>query len=330
MGPSSAQATTPWVSPSALALFTVYATAAAAQSAGVTSDPYDPTKPLKGWVMPAGSQQPDADGDVTFTVFDPNAAVNAAAVKSAIAATQGAYGQLTTIKMPLAQALALNLPGAFYPPMPSPLPCSVDEYGPYGEIPQSPFEVSASVCLQADAQAMVNQIWAQCFPSQTPPPVTQAFVQGTSTVWWEFYAGELRRAWVFYIPGVSGGNPINCQAMITLANKWGVGAPVQWSLVSGALQCKFAQPPAVAPAGETTVLTPVRPLLPNEVLVYLPPALTMNPLFDQAGVWQVQRIDIAQPTVPPSTAQSNAAILKQITALEQQIAALQQQLAVAG
>ena len=103
--------------------------------------PFDATQPLKGWADPSPAGQP-------YLVFDSTAA---------------ATGYISQMTLTAAQASQLNLPGVYnYPAYVAP-PTDAVEVGPYGPIGTvSPDQV----CLQADAQAVANEI-APLYPGQT-------------------------------------------------------------------------------------------------------------------------------------------------------------------
>jgi len=255
---------------STLALFPVYASRAAYQQAtGQQAPPFDPSQPLKGWADPAPNGQP-------YLAFD---------------STAVATGYVRQMTLSTAQAAQLNLPGAYnYAPYVSP-PTDAVEVGPYGPIgPASPDQI----CLQADAQAIANQI-APLYQGQAV-----SVVQENGGLFHYVYGLDPRRDWYIQV----GNQAFNAQALIAALNGHGAGAPGHWGMASGGLNWISDPPVTVAPANAVTIPVPIRPLLPNEQIVHLP-----GSLFNQTGSWVVERTDVPQPS-PPETNDQQFADLK--------------------
>ena len=132
--PQPIQPNQPQYQISMLDLFPVYATRAAYQQAtGQQAPPFDATQPLKGWTDPSPSGQP-------YLVFD---------------STATAAGYIGQIALSAAQASQLNLPGVYnYAAYVAP-PTDAVEVGPYGPVGNASPDI---MCLQADAQAIANQL----------------------------------------------------------------------------------------------------------------------------------------------------------------------------
>jgi hypothetical protein len=275
--PQPTQPNQPQYQISTLDLFPVYATRAAYQQAtGQQALPFDPSQPLKGWADPAPNGQ-------RYLVFDSTAA---------------ATGYVRQITLTPAQAAQLNLPGIYnYPAYVAP-PTDAVEAGPSGPIgPASPDQI----CLQADAQAIANQI-APLYPGQT---IT--VVQENSGLFHYVYGLDPRRQWYIQV----GNQAFNAQALIEAQNGHGAGAPGHWALTSPGLNWVSDPPVTVAPANAVTIPVPIRPLLPNEQIVHLP-----GSLFNQAGSWVVQRTDLPQPSQPETTDQQFADLKAMLTAIQ--------------
>ena len=275
--PQPTQPNQPQYQISTLDLFPVYATRAAYQQAtGQQAPPFDPSRPLKGWADPAPNGQ-------RYLVFDSTAA---------------ATGYVRQITLTPAQAAQLNLPGIYnYPAYVAP-PTDAVEAGPSGPIgPASPDQI----CLQADAQAIANQI-APLYPGQT---IT--VVQENSGLFHYVYGLDPRRQWYIQV----GNQAFNAQALIEAQNGHGAGAPGHWALTSPGLNWVSDPPVTVAPANAVTIPVPIRPLLPNEQIVHLP-----GSLFNQAGSWVVQRTDLPQPSQPETTDQQFADLKAMLTAIQ--------------
>jgi len=275
--PQPTQPNQPQYQISLLDLFPVYASRAAYQQAtGQQAPPFDPSQPLKGWADPAPSGQP-------YLVFD---------------STATATGYVSQMTLPPAQAAQLNLPGVYnYPAYVSP-PTDAVEYGPSGPIgPASPDQV----CLQADAQAIANQI-APLYPGQIV-----SVVQENTGVYYYVYGVDPRRQWYIQV----GNQGFNAQALIEAQNGHGIGAPGYWSVTSAGLNWIYDPPVTVAPANAVTTPVPIRALLPNEQIVHLP-----GSLFNQAGSWVVERTDLPQPSQPETDDQQFADVKAMLTAIQ--------------
>jgi|HubBroStandDraft_1064217.scaffolds.fasta_scaffold00983_10 hypothetical protein len=265
--PQPIQPNQPQYQISTLDLFPVYTTRAAYQQAtGQQAPPFDPTQPLKGWTDPAPTGQP-------YLVFD---------------STAVASSYVSQIALTPAQAAQLNLPGVYnYPAYVSP-PTDAVEVGPYGPLgPASPDQV----CLQADAQAVANQI-APLYPGQTI-----SVVQENTGIFHYVYGLDPRRQWYIQI----GNAGMVAQALIEAQNDHGDGAPGHWVFASGGLNWIYDEPVTVAPANALTIPVPIRALLPNEQIVHLP-----GSLFNQSGSWVVERTDLPQPAQPETDDQQFA------------------------
>jgi hypothetical protein len=212
--------------------------------------------------------------------------------------TAAATGYVRQITLTPAQAAQLNLPGIYnYPAYVAP-PTDAVEAGPSGPIgPASPDQI----CLQADAQAIANQI-APLYPGQT---IT--VVQENSGLFHYVYGLDPRRQWYIQV----GNQAFNAQALIEAQNGHGAGAPGHWALTSPGLNWVSDPPVTVAPANAVTIPVPIRPLLPNEQIVHLP-----GSLFNQAGSWVVQRTDLPQPSQPETTDQQFADLKAMLTAIQ--------------
>ena len=262
---------------STLYLFPLYATRAAYQQAtGQQAPPFNAAAPIKGWTDPSPSGQP-------YNVFDPNAA---------------ATGYISQVTVPAAQAGSVNLPGVYnYPPYVAP-PTDAMQVGPLGTIgPASPDQV----CLQSDAQAIVNEI-APLYPGQT---IT--IVQEPPGVYHYVYGVDPRRQWILQI----GNTGMVAQTLIEAKNAHGAGAPGHWALTSVGLTWIYDTPVISAPANAVTLAVPVRALLPNEKIVKLP-----GTLFNQAGTWVVERTDLPQPQQPETTDQQFADVKAALAAIQ--------------
>jgi len=224
--------------------------------------------------------------------------------------TAVATGYVSRMTLTPAQAAQLNLPGAYnYPPYVSP-PTDAVEMGPYGPIGQASPD---QVCLQADAQAIANQI-APLYPGQTI-----SVVQENNGLFHYVYGLDPRRQWYIQI----GNQAFNAQALIEAQNSHGAGAPGHWALAPlpsspvTTPQLNWVQdaPVTAAPANAVTIPVPIRPLLPNEQIVRLP-----GSLFNQAGSWVVERTDLAQPgpggTQPETEDQQFADLKAMLTAIQ--------------
>jgi hypothetical protein len=262
---------------STLDLFPVYATRAAYQQATAQqAPPFDATQPLKGWADPAPTGQP-------YLVFD---------------STAIATGYISQITLPPAQAAQLNLSGVYTYPAYVSAPTDAQEVGPYGPIGAvSPNQV----CLQADAQTIANQI-APLYPGE---PLSG--VQENSGVFHYVYGLDPRRQWYIQI----GNAAILAQALIETQNDYGVGAPGNWVLTSGALNWVYDAPVTATPPNSVTVPVPIRPLLPNEEIVNLP-----GSLFTPTGTWVVERTDMPQPAQPETDDQQFADVKAMLTSIQ--------------
>jgi hypothetical protein len=275
--PQPAQPNQPQYQISTLDLFPVYATRAAYQQATAQqAPPFNPSQPLKGWADPAPNGQP-------YLVFD---------------STAGATGYVSQMTLATVQAAQLNLPGAYnYAPYVSP-PTDAVEVGPFGPIgPASPDQL----CLQADAQAIANQI-APLYPGQS---ITA--VQENTGLFHYVYGLDPRRQWYIQV----GNQAFNAQALIEAQNGHGIGAPGHWAVTSAGLNWISDQPVTVAPLNAVTIPVPIRPPLPNEQIVHLP-----GSLFNQAGSWVVERTDLPQPSQPETNDQQFADLKVMLTAIQ--------------
>lgn len=258
-------------------MFPVYATRAAYQQAtGNQAPPFDPSQPLKGWADPAPTGQ-------SYFVFD---------------STAVATGYVSRVTLTPAQAARVNLPGVYnYSAYVSP-PTDASEAGPCGPVgPASPDQV----CLQADAQTVANQI-APLYPGQAI-----SVVQANTGVFHYVYGMDPRRQWYIQV----GNQGFNAQTLIAARNSHGIGAPGHWSLTSAGLNWIYDTPVTAAPAGAATAPTPIRALLPNELIVHLP-----GSLFNQAGTWVVERTDLSQPAQLETTDQQFADVKAALAAIQ--------------
>jgi len=270
---------------SVLNLFPVYTSRAAYQQAtGQQAPPFDPSQPIKGWADPTPSGQ-------SYLVFD--------------SAAPGYFDQLT---VPPAQAARLNLPGVYtYPVYVSP-PTDAMMYGPSGPLgPASPDQV----CMQADAQAMANEI-APLYPGQTP-----IVAQENTGIYHYVYGVDPRRQWAIQI----GGNVWVAQTLIEAQASHGVGAPGHWAVTSTGLDWIYDPPVTTAPANATTLPVPMRPLLPNEQIVHLP-----GSLFNQTGSWVVERTDLPQPATAETNDQQFADIKTTLAGIQTALGAIRAKL----
>ena len=249
-----------------LYLFADYADRAAYLAAvGAQAPPFNPALPIKGWADPAPSGQP-------YEVFD---------------ATSPSTGYVVHIAVPASAAEVVNLPGSYNYPAYQEAPTDATIVGPYGDV--SPVEPN-TVCLQADAQAIANEI-APLFPGKAVTVVDGSFVGIFKTV----YGCDPRRQWIIEVGGASYSW---AQAWIEARNAHGVGAPGHWVLApipGDAMTTPFLQwiqDPQVtaAPPDAVTLPVPIRPLLPNEQFQLVQPS---NALFGTA-TWMVVRTDIQQ------------------------------------
>ena len=254
-----------------LYLFASYATRAAYVAAvGTQAPPFNPALPVKPWLDPAPSGQP-------YLVFDTTA------------------GKTLELPIPAAAAGAVNLPGTY-------------NYSTYGETPTDatldwPYGVAspidpATVCLEADAQAIANGI-AFLFPGKTVTVVDASSVG----VYYTVYHTDPRRQWGIEVNGASplgAGLVLYAKTLMLQQMAGGVNAPGHWvyAPVSGeqatTLYIQWVEDPQVtaAPAGALTIPVPIRPLLPTEEFELIPPP---DPLFGTA-TWMVVRTDM-QPAI---------------------------------
>jgi hypothetical protein len=209
-----------------------------------------------------------------------------------------ATGYISQITLPPAQAAQLNLSGVYIYPAYVSAPTDAQEVGPYGPIGAvSPNQV----CLQADAQTIANQI-APLYPGET-----LSVVQENSGVFHYVYGLDPRRQWYIQI----GNAAILAQALIETQNDYGVGAPGNWVLTSGALNWVYDAPVTATPPNSVTVPVPIRPLLPNEEIVNLP-----GSLFTPTGTWVVERTDMPQPAQPETDDQQFADVKAMLTSIQ--------------
>src|ERR1035438_1298903 len=149
------------LSTAALWLAPNYASRAAAVAAGLNVPAYNPSLPIKGWVLPAGGQ---------FAYFDP----------------QNAAGGYVSYLPPMsdAQAQALNLPGAAPVVAYVVAPCQISWAGGIAD-------VSGFVCNKADAlsvMAMIQPLY---------PGVSLSLIETDQGAYaFQYAAGETRREWV--------------------------------------------------------------------------------------------------------------------------------------
>jgi hypothetical protein len=277
--PQPIQPNQPQYQISMLDLFPVYATRAAYQQAtGQQAPPFDATQPLKGWTDPSPSGQP-------YLVFDSTAA---------------ATGYVGQIALSAAQASQLNLPGVYnYAAYVAP-PTDAVEVGPYGPVGNASPDI---MCLQADAQAIANQL-APLFPGQIP-----AVVLGNNAGVFHYeYGLDPRRNWYVQF----GNAAFAAQLLIEQQASHGIGAPGHWTLSAGGAVNWIYDPPVTVPAANAvTTPAPIRPLLPNEQIVHL-----AGSLFNAAGTWVVERTDLAQPAQPETDAQQFADLKAMLTAIQ--------------
>jgi hypothetical protein len=79
--------------------------------------------------------------------------------------------------------------------------------------------------------------------------------------------GETRRKWWLLVNNASIGY---AQQYIEDANKFGLGAPILWVMVSGEPQAEEIAQVQTAPAGAVVLPMPIRALLPGESIQPLP------------------------------------------------------------
>lgn len=223
-----------------LALFPVYASRAAAESAGLTVPAFNASLPIKPWVDPNGA----AGG--TYNVFD---------------STSPSTGYIVQLTVPKSSA-ALNLPGGDTYSAYVALPTDALEYSPFGLVgPVSP----DTVCLEADAQALATLFTA--LYGQTVSVVDHT----ASGVYRVVYGTDPRRQWGFQVAG--GPSFSYAQSFIEAQAMHGVGAPGHWALTSNngkpaTMIPTWIQdfPPTTPQPGELTAPTPIRALLPGEAI----------------------------------------------------------------
>lgn len=247
---------------------------AAAQAAALPVGPFDPTRPLKYWFDPNGGEM--------YNVFQ-----------------EDAPGYVGTMMVPSAQSSTLNIPGSFVYPAYAPAPCIVTMLGPYG--PTSTGDLSNSVCLQAYAQAILDEI-AFLYPGKT-----LKLQQGMTGIFQYLYP-DMRRQWD--IVDQDGAIVIsNVQALIALQNSGGMNAPGAWATtLSGGLPVWIVTPQVInPPAGAVILPVPIRALLPGEAIV----PVTNNPF--QAGSFEVVNGAIQIAAVKAAIAQETA-LLAQLEA----------------
>jgi hypothetical protein len=267
---------------SQLALFPDHTgtTLQAAQAAGLPVKPFNPNQAIQAWFDPA-----PADG--IYNVLD---------------TTNAAGGYIDQVVVAPAQAAVMNLPGTYAFPAYAPAPCIVTLME--GGMVAGGGDISSDVCLETDAQEIVNEI-APLYPGQT----LTAILLGTGVYSYVYAAGELRREYAIK----SGAQTIagNVQALIQAKNAGGVGAPGNWRLVAlpGSAYTALTWVPTpqitAAPAGAVTLPVPIRPLGPGEAIVPVTGVLPGSNAF--------QVVDAAA---------QRAAIQTQIDALEAELAAL--------
>jgi hypothetical protein len=235
---------------SKLATIPNFISRAAALAAGITNTqigPYNPSLPIKGWILPVGTG--------TFNYLDPANQANG-----------------FESSMPISDELApfYNLPGAYTYPKYSVQPCMVTVEGLLGF---TGGDVSSEVCTQAQAQALASLL--QPLYKQTLTPI-----EADMGYWpWQYEAGEQRREWV--IPGVG-----NCQNLITAMNSGGVGSGGSWSLENGSLLWTVSPQVIRAPSAVVTMPAPIRALETGESLQLFPNGWPANPLFGKP-TWMV-------------------------------------------
>lgn len=252
------------------------------KATGEQAPPFNAALPVKQWEDPAAA---GASGTLSYLAFD-----------------AGANPPTYRLTVPAASA-RVNLPGAYtYPAYGAPAFTDATEVGPYGLI----WNLSPDqVCLQADAQAIANEV-ATLFPGQAP-----TVEQPNTGVYKYVYGQDPRRVWIITV----GGHSYTAQVLIAIKNAGGVGAPGHWATPGGTLQWVQEMQVAAAPAGAATLPTPIRALESNEQLVHQP-----GSPFNQAGSWRVVRTDLQQPAAP-ATLDSLAASLAQLQAAVDAIAA---------
>ncbi len=296
MSPQISQPSTPQYSLATLNLFTVYASRAAyLQATGKQAPPFDPTRPAQYWEEPT---QAGKSGSVTYYAIDTNSP---------------ATGYLAQLTIPCAQAASVNLPGVYNYPTYVSAPTDAVESGPFGIIGAvSP----DTVCTQADAQATANAI-AFLFPGQTP-----SVIQQNNGLFHNTYGVDPRRAWYIQI----GTLMMLAQALIESQNSHGIGYPGAFDKANGGVVWIAGTPVTQPPAGQAAIATPVRQLLPNEVITQVPPS---NPLFGQP-TWVVERTDIAQATPAPTEAQQIATLTSSVAAMQSLLALIASKVGVAA
>jgi|GEM_PF-3954958 len=287
---------------------TAYLSAADAKAKGVPQDKYRTSRNLKLWTVSAAYAAANADknGNLTFNVFDPALAANAAVAK----AGTGGLGVESTITMSIDEATSINYPSAFYEPYTSPATdATLTWLLGGGTVPADPNQM----CLLADAQAMAAQIQA-LYPGQTA-----TVVQLVSNLYRLNYGQVPTRQWYIQIAG----NTFLAQALILASKSQGDGAPGHFILVGPNPQWVFDRPPDQAPPNEATWPTPIRATLPNEVIANAIPGLQpgSKPFPGTSMQWIILRTDVQPPALPAQPATGDSAALAQIYADTQAIRA---------
>lgn len=224
-------------------------------------------------------------------------------------------GYLGTVTLPCAQAAHVNLPGPYtYDPY-IPPPTDAIEASPFGTIgPANP----AVMCSLADAQLVVQGI-ASLYPG-----MTLAIVQQNSGIFHFVYNRTPNRAWIITVANSSGvvEKQFPAAQLVAAMYSHGKGFPMAWSLLNGVPNCTPGTPPATCAPG--FVPMPLRPLLPNEVIVAIPDDSLFNP---QGAVFVVQRTDLMQQASPQPVEAQLAAAQTQIGQLAAFIESLEAELA---
>jgi hypothetical protein len=304
--PSPAQPNQAQYPLSALYLFPLYLTRAAYQQAtGKQAPPFNPSLPIKTWA------DPNPDGTV-YDFFDP---------------TAGVLGYVNTFEDAAISASQVNLPGPYnYPPYVSP-PTDAMQMGPFGPMGL----VNPNVVSNAsDVEELVSELQA-VYP---PGTVIQTEIDPSAGAFSIMYGQDPRRAYLVLITVGPLTVAFNAQTLIESKYLNGVGYPGRWDLppaakVSVGMQPEFGPPTflfdapvIVAPPNALTDPIPIRPLLPNEKIVELPPG---NPLFGTSS-WVVERTDLTQATPPQTASQQLSSLAQQMQALQQMMAAIQAKL----
>lgn len=285
-----------------LDLFPVNITRAAYQAAtGKQAPAFNAAQPIKQWFDPSPSGQP-------YLIFDTTA------------------GKLVSLPLPPSVASQPNLPGAYnyVAYVETPTDATVQCAGIYG-VAATPINPD-TLCLQSEAQAIAVAI-SPFFPGKT---VTVVDTSEIGIFYSVYPAEEPRRQWTILVNGVSpsgGYIPLYAKTLLLQTYASGVGAPGHWiyAPIQGEpatalyLQWIYDAPITAAPANATTLPCPIRPLLPDEQFVLVPPH---DPAFGSMGSqWMVARTDVATAAAQAlATLQSELIAYNETPGVTQQLA----------